>query len=128
MKFAVFAGMALALAMPLRAQGTSDAGGATSFSTTLGSGAATVEDFRKFLIDHNWTWERAGVAPAPILFKTDGSMEAPSFKATILIRSPRVVELLLKGRKATLKFNSDLTGYEGTDFDGVRPIHGRRTN
>jgi hypothetical protein len=85
----------------------------------------STEDLRTALVSYLWTWERSGIAPEAIRFLNDNTFKP--FKATtFLITSPRVVELRMGKRKAILKFNADLTTYNGIDFDGVRPIHGHR--
>lgn len=86
----------------------------------------TNEDFRKVLVAHIWTWERSGAGPSELKFLADGTARHTNFVLKYQIKNLHEVEIGTSKGKAKLTFDPTYKTWEGIDFDGGRPIHGKR--
>lgn len=86
----------------------------------------TTDDFRKLLVAHTWTWERAEAGPGEFKFLADGTLRHPNFVTRYKIKSLREVVIGTAKSKATMTFDPTYRTWDGLDFDGMRPVHGRR--
>ena len=94
----------------------------------------TVEDLRKAIVVRSYTWEHEGIYGEFIKFDADGTghhinRDSPDWAFRWRVKNGQEVEIFAKDdnqNPATLKFNADYSGYEGTDFYGTRPIKGSR--
>ena len=87
----------------------------------------TVAQLRELLLATKWSWinVQAGVPERECVFMDDDTFRHPNFVAKFKIKDMRIVELVRKGGKAVLTFNTDYTAFEAIDFNNKR-ITGKR--
>jgi len=89
------------------------------------NGAMFIPNFTDKLLKQSWTWTSHPGGRDRVDFTRDGKVIHNGWKdAKWVAKRPNVVIITMGAMTATLRFNEEMTKFEGLDFGGKNPVKG----